>query len=642
MELTRNYVLPLAALLVLAVITTQAAQAQTFKTLFSFDGTDGASPYAGLVQGTNGNLYGTTEADGVNDRGTAYEITPSGTLTTLYNFCSQSGCTDGASPYAGLVLATNGNFYGTTYVGGAEDDGTVFELTPSGTLTTLYSFCSQTSCTDGANPYAGLVLAANGNFYGTTVFGGAHGYGTVYEITPSGKLTTLYSFCSLSGCTDGSGVTSALIQATNGNFYGVTCESGCFGTGGYGTVFELTPKGKLTTLHTFCSVSGCADGSYPTAGLVQAANGNFYGTTANGGTSNWGTVFEITSAGKLTTLYDFCSLTGCADGAHPNAALTQAPNSNFYGTTCGSFCNAPGSGTAFEITPKGALTTLYNFCSQTGCTDGANPTATPLQDTNGTFFGTTYYGGADNAGTVFSLSDGLGSFVSFVVGSGEVGQTVEILGQGFETTSSVSFNGTSSTFKAVSNTYLTATVPSGATTGPVTVTETSGTLKSSKTFDVTPQIKSFSPPSGPVGTPVQINGVSLTQTTNVTIGGVKATFTVNSDLQVTATVPANATKGQIVITTLGGSATSSGSFAVTPFIKSFTPTSGPVGTSVTITGTTFNGATKVTFNGTSAAFDLETNSQVVATVPSGATTGPIAITTPEGTGTSSTNFTVTQ
>jgi uncharacterized repeat protein (TIGR03803 family) len=641
MRLTRNFVLPLAALLVSAIITTQAARAQTFNTLDSFDGTDGSNPYAGLVQGTNGNLYGTTLAGGVNGDGTFFDINLSGTLTVLYNFCSQSGCTDGATPRAGLVLATNGNFYGATYSGGAHGYGTVFEITPSGKLTTLYSFCSASGCTDGANPYAGLVLATNGNFYGTTLFGGVNNYGTIFEITPNGTLTTLYSFCSKSGCTDGSGVIAPLVQATNGSFYGTTCEAGCYGAGGYGTVFEFTAGGKLMTLHTFCSLSGCTDGAYPTAGLVLAANGNLYGTTANGGPTDWGTVFEITPTGKLTTLYNLCSLSGCTDGAHPNAALVQA-NGNFYGTTCGSACNAPGYGTAFEITPKDTLTTLYNFCSQSDCTDGANSTALLFQDTNGAFYGTTYYGGADNAGTVFRLSAGLGPFVSFVAGSGQVGRTVEILGQGFETATAVSFNGTSATFKAVSNTYLTATVPSGATTGPVTVTETSATLKSNKTFDVTPQIKSFSPTSGPVGTSVQINGVSLTQATNVTIGGVKATFTVNSDLLVTATVPATATKGQIVITTLGGNATSSGTFAVTPFIVSFTPPSGPVGTSVTITGTTFNGATKVTFNGCSALYSLETDSQIAATVPACATTGPIAVTTPEGTGTSSTSFTVTE
>jgi hypothetical protein len=198
-------------------------------------------------------------------------------------------------------------------------------------------------------------------------------------------------------------------------------------------------------------------------------------------------------------------------------------------------------------------------------------------------------------------------------------------------------------FKAISDTYLTINVPSGTTTGFVTVTEPSGTLKSNKEFRVTPQIKTVTPTSGPVGTPVTITGVSLTQTTKVTFGGVKATsFKVDSDTQVTATVPAGVKKGQIAITTLGGTATSSGTFEVTPFIKSFKPTSGPVGTLVTITGTSFHGATKVTFNSVSAKFDVETDTQVVAYVPKGATTGPIAITTPEGTGTSSTNFTVTQ
>jgi hypothetical protein len=198
-------------------------------------------------------------------------------------------------------------------------------------------------------------------------------------------------------------------------------------------------------------------------------------------------------------------------------------------------------------------------------------------------------------------------------------------------------------FIAVSDTYLTTTVPSGATTGFVTVTEPSGKLKSNKEFDVTPQIKSFTPTNGPVGTVVTIKGVSLTQTTKVTFGGVKATsFTVDSDSEVTATVPIGVKKGQIVITTLGGTATSSGTFAVMPFIKSFKPSSGPVGTLVTITGTSFHGATKVTFNGVSAKFTVETDTQVATTVPSSATTGPIAITTPEGTGASSTNFTVTE
>ena len=203
-----------------------ALPAQTVTTLFSFDMTDGAGPYAALVQATNGDLYGTAASGGANGNhnyGTVFKITPSGALTTLYSFCSQTApdgeCTDGANPYAALVQATNGDFYGTTVDGGANGEGgTIFKITPSGTLTTLYSFCSQSGCTDGVQP-AGLVQGANGDFYGTTGRGGVNGEGTVFTITPSGTLTTLYSFCSQGGgnCTDGE-LPAGLVQATNGDF----------------------------------------------------------------------------------------------------------------------------------------------------------------------------------------------------------------------------------------------------------------------------------------------------------------------------------------------------------------------------------------------------------------------------------------
>src|ERR1022692_1853466 len=188
------------AVLVLCATTAIALPAQTLTTLFSFDGTDGAVPQAGLVQATNGDLYGTTESGGTSTNGTVFKITPGGTLTTLYSFCSQTNCTDGANPYAGLVQAANGNFYGTTQYGGTNHRGTVFKITQGGTLTTLYSFCSQTNCTDGECPFAGLVQAANGNFYGTTESGGrANGYGTVFKITPTGTLTTLHRFNGMDG-----------------------------------------------------------------------------------------------------------------------------------------------------------------------------------------------------------------------------------------------------------------------------------------------------------------------------------------------------------------------------------------------------------------------------------------------------------
>jgi uncharacterized repeat protein (TIGR03803 family) len=249
------------------VATCFSSGLQAFTTLASFNGTDGSNPYAGLVQATNGDLYGTTVAGGAYNDGTVFKITPSGTLTTLYSFCSQAGCTDGAYPSAAaLVQATNGDLYGTTEY----SEGTVFKITPSGTLTTLYSFCSQSGCTDGANPIAGLVQATNGDLYGTTSEGGAYGGGTVFKITPSGTLTTLYSFCSQAGCTDGAYPVAALVQAINGNLYGTTDAGGAYNDG---TVFKITPSGTLTTLYSFCSQGGCTDG----ANLRGAGPGHQWG-----------------------------------------------------------------------------------------------------------------------------------------------------------------------------------------------------------------------------------------------------------------------------------------------------------------------------------------------------------------------------
>src|ERR1039457_2969177 len=345
---------------------------------------------------------------------------PAQTLTTLYTFCSQTGCPDGDGPHAGLVQATNGDLYGTTWGGGVNGQGTVFKITQGGTLTTLYSFCSQTNCADGAYPYAGLVQAANGDLYGTTYFGGTNGQGTVFKITQGGTLTTLYSFCSQTNCTDGTGPYAGLVQAANGDFFGTTSN-------GYDTVFKITPGGTLTTLYSFCSQTNCTDGATPYAGLVQAANGDLYGTAYNGGANgDLGTVFKITPTGTLTTLYSFCSQSGCTDGAHPAGGLVQAADGDFYGTTSGG--GAADLGTVFKITPSGTLTTLYTFCSQSGCTDGAYPYAGLAQDTNGDFYGTTYVGGANYDGTVFRLSVGLGPFVKIRPPYGKVGAAVKILG----------------------------------------------------------------------------------------------------------------------------------------------------------------------------------------------------------------------
>jgi uncharacterized repeat protein (TIGR03803 family) len=461
------------------VAATQATlDYSAFITLASFNGTDGSDP-RGLVQATNGYLYGTTVTGGANGYGTVFKVTPSGTLTTLYSFCPQSGCVDGEEPEAGLVQATNGDLYGTTEDGGASGGGTVFKITPSGTLTTLYSFCSLPECADGGLPVAGLVQATNGDLYGTTTGGGANHSGTIFNVTPSGTLATLYSFCSQSGCVDGLQPEAGLVQATNGDLYGTTPWGG---VGGYGTVFKITPSGTLTTTYSFCSQSGCTDGEFPYAGLVQATNGYLYGTAQNGGTYHLGTIFKITPSGTMTALYSFCSQSGCADGEEPDFGLVQATNGDFYGITTGGGANA--NGTVFKITPSGTVTTVYTFCSQSGCTDGANPYAGLVQATNGYLYGTTSQGGAHNNGTVFSPSVGLGPSVETLPTSGKVGAAVKILGTNLTGATSVSFNGTGAVFEVASSSEITTTVPTGATTGTVQVVTPSGTLSSNVPFRV--------------------------------------------------------------------------------------------------------------------------------------------------------------
>jgi len=504
---------------VLCLTTALASPAQTYTVLVSFNQTDGSMPAAGLVQATDGNFYGTTEWGGAYNGcqtdqlgcGTVFKMTPVGALTTLYSFCAQNNCTDGYWPLAALVQGTDGSFYGTTPNGGANSSdcngwgcGTVFKITPAGTLTTLYSFCSQSNCTDGGEPSAALVQATDGNFYGTTFDGGANnnsncsgGCGTVFKITAGGALTTLYSFCSQNNCTDGAGPGAGLIQATDGNFYGTTAAGGANNNSncsdGCGTVFKITAGGALTTLHSFCAQNNCTDGYFPNAGLVQATDGNFYGTTSDGGANNnsdycggsgCGTVFKITAGGTLTTLYSFCSQSNCTDGFWPVTALVQGTDGNIYGTTSYGGAGGADYGTAFKITPQGALTTLHSFCSQNNCTDGTGPNGL-IQATDGSFYGTAAAGGAYNWGTVFKLSMGLGPFVETRPTSGKVGTKVIILGNNLKGTTLVAFHGTKAQFKVVSKTEIKTSVPSGATTGLVTVTTPTKKLKSNVKFRVT-------------------------------------------------------------------------------------------------------------------------------------------------------------
>jgi uncharacterized repeat protein (TIGR03803 family) len=448
----------------------------TLTTLHSFDGTDGRLSFAGLVQATNGNLYGTTYYGGTENSGEVFEITSDGTLTTLHSFCSKSGCTDGEYTYVVPIQGADGNFYGTTYLGGSNELGTVFKVTPSGAFTTLHTFGGP----DGSEPLAGLIQATNGDLYGTTYLGGSEGDGTIFKITPSGAFTTLHSFCSQSGCADGENPFAGLIQGIDGILYGTTFGGGS--AKGFGTVFKITPSGTLTNLHSFCAQSGCPDGKFPQTGLIQASNGNLYGTTISGGAYGDGTIFEITPNGKLTTLYSVCSQSGCPDGNYLYAGLIQATDGNLYGIM--DVGGANGAGTIFKITLSGTLTTLYNFCSQSGCPDGQYPSAGLVQGTDGNLYGTTADGGAKGYGTVFSLSVGLGPFVETEPTAAKVGATVRILGTNLTGTTSVNFNGKAATFTVVSSSEITTTVPAGATTGEVQVATPSGTLLSNVSFRV--------------------------------------------------------------------------------------------------------------------------------------------------------------
>jgi uncharacterized repeat protein (TIGR03803 family) len=266
------------------VATASIAPSAQLSTLVDFDGTNGANPYrSSLVQGLDGNLYGTTFYGGKSNVGTVFKMTPSGTLTTL-PLHSFDG-TDGAYPLSGLALGTDGDFYGTTYGGGAYGLGTVFKITASGMLTTLHSFAGN----DGDYPQEWLVQGTDGKFYGTTYQGGVYNYGTVYTITPGGVFNLLHAFAR----TDGA-YPKGPVQGTDGNFYGTTYEGGAKGIG---TVFKITSSGVLSTLHSFDGT----DGDYPLAPVVQGTDGKFYGTTQYGGASNYGTVYRITSGGALST-----------------------------------------------------------------------------------------------------------------------------------------------------------------------------------------------------------------------------------------------------------------------------------------------------------------------------------------------------
>jgi uncharacterized repeat protein (TIGR03803 family) len=516
-----------------------AAPGQTFTVLSNFD-TGPNDPHGNATaQGRDGNMYSTTPQVWSGQSGDVFKVTPSGTVTELYTFDG----TDGGYVSGGLALGLDGNFYGAATHGGSDGFGTLFKVTPGGAVTTLYNF---TNGADGAYPNSPPIQGLDGNFYGvaSSCAGLPPGNqcipfdtsGSIYRITPEGAFKVLHTF---SG-TDGINPMGQLVQGTDGDLYGTTLDGGA---NGVGTIFKITTAGDFTLLYTFDGTHG----AHPLwSGLTQGYDGNFYGMASQGGSSGAGLLFKITPGGKLTIVYDLADSDCCSD---PVGGVIQATDRNFYGTTVF-------DGNIFRITPSGEFTDLADI--------GGSPQSMMLQHTNGILYSDNAIGGSADRGYFFSMNVGLAPFVKFLPAARPVGDTVEILGQGFTGATAVSFNGTPASFSVESDTYMTAEVPAAATTGYITVTEPSGTLTSNKIFRVTPQIFSFSPSSGPVGTSVVITGDSFSGATRVTLACKFAmSFTVDSDTQITAIIPAGATTGTITVRTPGGTYESSGRFTVT-------------------------------------------------------------------------------
>lgn len=531
------------ALIALAV----PAEAQSVTTLYTFssnNSTQPTMPYGTMAQGRDGAFYGISQLGNGCCQGWFYKIDSTGSLTPIHAMTPTEG-----TNCNGLTLGTDGNFYGTCESGGANSFGTLFKVTPTGTVTVLHSWnCS----VDGAFPFAPPIQGTDGNFYGTTYSCGGSEVGRVYKLTLAGAYSSIYSF---KGPPTDVYNPHGLVQGSDGNFWGVGDGGGV--NSGNGGVFKITPTGKETVVYSF---QGGSDGGDPYTSLIQGSDGNYYGTTLGNGGSFIGTVFKLTPKGVETVLYNFPNQT---DGAFPRLPLTQGRDGLLYGiaTDCaGGGCSQAG---LFDITTKGVYNNLYLY-PLLGGNDNSVPLSPLLLSTDGTFYSTTEQGGSKNVGTFYSLSTTFSPFISLVnVRAGTEGSQVQILGQGFDSSSVVKFGGTPATSITVTgSTFIQATVPSGALTGKVTVTTGATTLSTLSNYKVTPTVSGFTPPSGTVGTSVTISGTGLKQASKVTFNKVVASFTVNSDSKIAALVPSGATTGKIVVVTPGGSATSKLSFTV--------------------------------------------------------------------------------
>jgi uncharacterized repeat protein (TIGR03803 family) len=444
-------------------LTPLAAQAQTYTVLHKFD-TSGPYEFTGgrLAQGRDGNFYAESDYGGTSGEGAIFKLTPSGKLTVLHSF---NGSTDGGEGTGGLTLGADGNFYGNTSLGGTGDGGTTFKVTPSGTFTVLESFTEGSG--SGYEPQYALVLGSDGDLYGTTI-GGTEGVSIVYRITPSGVFSTIASLGEGTGYPGGQPS-----LGSDGNIYVGTAGGGAYSDS---TDFKVTPDGVLTVLHNFDGT----DGLFALGGMVQGPNGMFYGAAGGGGSDDAGTIYSLTSSGDFTLLY---SLNKYTDGDSPFPQIILGSDGNLYGVAFAGGLNE--CGTIFKVTPAGAFTVLYNFDGTEAC----EPEEPLAQGTNGLLYGLVERGAARNADYEFySLDAGLPPFAGLVSPAGKVGGMLGILGQGFNSSSVVTFGGgiQSTSITLEGSTFISAVITAGAVTGKVSVTTGSTTLTSIQDFRVLP------------------------------------------------------------------------------------------------------------------------------------------------------------
>jgi uncharacterized repeat protein (TIGR03803 family) len=443
--------------LVLSLCCTSIAQIAKLTRLYSFDGRAGANPiYASLVQGQDGLLYGATVYGGDKNLGAIFKIDTLGNITTLHSFSGS----DGSYPWGGLILGLDGDFYGTTPTGGLGGFGIIYRISSEGNFAVLHNFLSYP--TGGGYPYLPPILAADGSFYGVTEIGGPQNAGILYRITGDGRFNVLYNFSS------GFDTIFSPVQGPNGNLYVTTIQGGADNCG---SLAEISTRGVLVSQFSFDCTT---DGKYPLSSLTLAADGNFYGVTDQGGADSGGVLFKVSKNLDFTVVHDFNS--GANDGIDPEAGLVEATNGKLYGVTLSG--GSRDLGTIYSVSRDGSIDNIVSWTVE------VQAQAAMVQHTNGVLYGLTYEGGNYGMGMVYSLRLGLGPFISFVLPTGKVGQTAQILGQGLTGTTSVTFNGVAATFSVVSDTYMTAVVPAGATTGTVVVATPAGNLTSNVSFRI--------------------------------------------------------------------------------------------------------------------------------------------------------------